>query len=73
MPMSEMHVYFQSLQIYLETSFLETESQLTWKTRVGRAALSVELGGDGGTGKDMKGSIIAKLCTPGGELMCGRR
>lgn len=45
MPMSEMHVYFQSLQIYLETPFLETESQLSWKTRVGRAALSVELGG----------------------------
>lgn len=72
MHLSEMHVCFQSLQICLETSFLGTASQLTGKDRVGRTALSGELGSDRGTGTDVKSSALAKLCAPGSELMCVR-
>lgn len=56
-----------------ETSFLGTASQPTGKDRVGRTALSGELGSDRGTGTDMKPSALAKLCAPENELMCVRR
>lgn len=73
MHLSGMHVCLQSLQICLEISFLGTASQPTGKDRVGRTALSGELGSDRGTGTDMKPSALAKLCAPENELMCVRQ